>query len=284
MELTTYLDAATFLDRAQEPLERREPVNSLLLGVSLRMRDYPEYVEAPPYLATVDDGVRLVAAAMMTPPHQLVVASDQPDAERAFALLAADLHRHGWAPPGVNGPTALSSAFAAAWSAATGEGYAVKMQLRTFALRTVIQPPLPLGHLRVATEDDLDLLARWLGAFGQEALATDETTERNRTVAERGIRHGNYFLWDDGGPVALAAKTRPTRHGITVGPVYTPPEERNKGYATALVAALSQQLLDHGTHFCTLFTDRANPTSNSIYQKIGYQPVCDFTEYQFLPP
>ncbi len=79
----------------------------------------------------------------------------------------------------------------------------------------------------------------------------------------------------------MAGKSRPTAHGISVGPVYTPPSLRGRGYATALVAELSQHLLDSGYQFTTLFTDLANPTSNSIYQKIGYQPVCDFTEYAF---
>ena len=90
------------------------------------------------------------------------------------------------------------------------------------------------------------------------------------------------YLWDVGGvPVSLAGGTRPGVHCISVGPVYTPPEHRCRGYASACVAALSQHLLDAGWEFCTLFTDLANPTSNSIYQKIGYRPVCDFNEYLF---
>ena len=89
------------------------------------------------------------------------------------------------------------------------------------------------------------------------------------------------FLWDIGQPVSLAARSRHTTHGINVGPVYTPPAFRRRGYAGACVAALSQQMLDAGWEFCTLFTDLANPTSNSVYQKIGYRPVCDFDEYVF---
>jgi predicted GNAT family acetyltransferase len=95
------------------------------------------------------------------------------------------------------------------------------------------------------------------------------------------ITDQTFFLWEDSKPVALAGITRPTPEGMGVGPVYTPPERRGRGYATSLVAQISQQLLASGRQFCTLFTDLANPTSNSIYQKIGYRPVGDYTVYRF---
>ncbi len=89
------------------------------------------------------------------------------------------------------------------------------------------------------------------------------------------------YLWDHDAPVSLAGRPRHTAHGMSIGPVYTPPEFRRHGYAGACVAALSQQMLDAGWEFCVLFTDLANPTSNSVYQKIGYRPVCDFDELEF---
>lgn len=88
-------------------------------------------------------------------------------------------------------------------------------------------------------------------------------------------------MWDDGQPVSLAGYSGPTPHGIRVGPVYTPPAQRGKGYASACVAALSRLLLDGGRAYCFLFTDMGNPTSNPIYQAIGYRPVCDVDEYRF---
>jgi uncharacterized protein len=93
------------------------------------------------------------------------------------------------------------------------------------------------------------------------------------------IAEGSLYVWDDGGLAAMAGKSRPTRFGCAVGLVYTPPERRKQGYASALVAALSQALLDEGFQYCSLFTDLANPTSNHIYQIIGYQPVADFDHY-----
>ena len=90
---------------------------------------------------------------------------------------------------------------------------------------------------------------------------------------------GAWLLWDDGGPVSLAAYGNPTPTGTRVGPVYTPPEHRGRGYATSLVADLTAERLAAGLGFCFLFTDLANPTSNAIYARIGYEPVADWDQW-----
>ena len=91
------------------------------------------------------------------------------------------------------------------------------------------------------------------------------------------------YLWVDGAgqPVTMVGYQGPTPHGMRIGPVYTPPAQRRKGYASACTAAVTQYLLDGGRQFCFLFTDLANPTSNHIYQEIGYQPVVDVEMYSF---
>ena len=73
----------------------------------------------------------------------------------------------------------------------------------------------------------------------------------------------------------------PTPHGLRVAPVYTPPEHRGRGYASACVAALSQLLLDSGRRYCFLFTDRSNPTSNHIYEAIGFEAVTEVDRWVF---
>ena len=88
------------------------------------------------------------------------------------------------------------------------------------------------------------------------------------------------FVWDAGGPVSMAAWVGRTEQGVRIGYVYTPPAERKKGWASALVAALSQRLLDEGCR-CFLFTQATNPTSNKIYRALGYEHVCDFRLYAF---
>jgi len=140
------------------------------------------------------------------------------------------------------------------------------------------------GALRRATEADRALAVAWAVAFQREALGDDDPRTAARMVDARlgGGADSGLYVWDDGQPVSLAGYSGPTPHGIRVGPVYTPPAHRGKGYASACVAALSQLLLDGGRAHCFLFTDLGNPTSNHIYQAIGYQPVCDVDEYRFL--
>jgi predicted GNAT family acetyltransferase len=134
--------------------------------------------------------------------------------------------------------------------------------------------------LRLATPSDLDRITYWTLAFQDEALSGGDMVE-TREVSRHKINDQDIYLWEDGHPVSMASRSRPTSRGICLSLVYTPPEWRGRGYATACVAGLSQLLLDSGREFCVLFTDLANPTSNHIYQTIGYAPVCDFSEYIF---
>ncbi len=137
------------------------------------------------------------------------------------------------------------------------------------------------GGLRVASATDTDLVVAWVDAFHREAVPDQPPSSAEAT--RRRLAAGVVYLWEDGAPVSMAMKTRPTADGVSIGDVYTPPELRRRGYASACVAALSQQLLDAGFAYCTLFTDLSNPTSNAIYQQIGYRPVCDFRELKFDP-
>jgi hypothetical protein len=79
----------------------------------------------------------------------------------------------------------------------------------------------------------------------------------------------------------MAVVTGRTLHGVRLGYVFTPRDRRRRGYAGALTAALSQHLLDQGARFCVLYTDLANPTSNALYPRVGYRPLCDELELEF---
>jgi len=287
MEMIFFDSASAFLGLVRPALERDEPANNLMFGLALRIEAAPERLHLPPYrwpplLAAVTDGRGLAAAALMTPPYNVIVFSPRLEKNEVFAFLAKSLQRSGWSIPGVLGPSADAQAFAAAWAAETGTASRPGMSERVYELRQVIPPPQPPGRMRQAQESDVDLMAQWVYDFQHEALPSEKSTREDaENTAEAKIEDGDFFVWDDGGVTALAGKTRPTPHGTCIGPVYTPPEKRGRGYATALTAALSQLLLDQGCQFTALFTDLSNPTSNSIYQKIGYRPVCDFNEYLF---
>ena len=281
MELRRLQRAAEFYQRAEGFLLQHEAHHNLVLGICAGLLQQPERVEQPPYLALVEEGGTVVAAAVMTPPHNLVLSlTPVPD---ALALIAGDVHREYPTLPGVLGPSEASRTFAGLWERVSGQPNRPGTAQRIYQLEAVIPPrPVP-GELRRATPADRPLLIEWVTAFRREAHGVSPAPPPDRTVDARlDSPTSAYYVWHDGQPVSLAGYTGPTPNGIRIGPVYTPPEQRGKGYASACVAALSQLLLDGGRRYCFLFTDLSNPTANQIYQAIGYRPVCDVDEYQFL--
>ncbi|MEO7230190.1 MAG: GNAT family N-acetyltransferase, partial [Candidatus Limnocylindrales bacterium] len=169
----------------------------------------------------------------------------------------------------------------------TGRAGRLAMAERAFRLSRVVPPaPVP-GAWRLAAERDRALLGAWILAFYREALPDDDTLpDIEQTVSRWIVGVGRVvYLWEvDGRVVSMVGAGSPTPNGIRIGPVYTPPEDRQRGYASALTAAASQDQLDQGRRFCFLFTNLANPTSNHIYQAIGYEPVTDIDMYRFDPP
>ena len=280
MNATRYENASDFLLATQATLEENEPVNGLMLGITSFLKRFPETIKATPFFATVSDVGGIVFAAIMTPPHNIIVYSGRQDCSEAMELVIRDHLANYWNVPGVLGPSEIAGEFATIWTTVTGVKNQVGVRQRVYELRQVVHPGSSQGRLRVATEDDLPLVTKWTTAFRREALM-DRNSRKAEEMAKSAIGHGELYLWEDGKPVSMSARRRPTTHGVAVSFVYTPPEQRKKGYATACVAGLSQILLDSGYEFCSLFTDLANPTSNSVYQKIGYVPVCDFMEYVF---
>jgi uncharacterized protein len=284
----TYPTATPFLTKMRPLLEADEAANGLMLGLALRVENDPHaFGDADPYFATVEDGAGVVAAALMTPPHGVILYSSRDGDDEGIAgalqAIAHNLQRAGRPLPTVNGPSAVSTHFAEIWSALTGQAHELAMATRVFALQAVVHPRYSPGHLRPATAADHELAAAWLRLFGQEAEhnAAIEEVQLHKSVRQK-IADRQLFFWEDGETVSLAGLTRPTAHGIGIGPVYTPPQHRGRGYASSAVARLSQDMLDAGKEFCALFTDVANPTSNHIYQAIGYRALVDFQVYRFI--
>ena len=137
--------------------------------------------------------------------------------------------------------------------------------------------------MRDYERNDREVAARWMDAFVKEALPEPPPGASAELVDQReDDPDGGVAFWEDGGAVvSIAGFGGRTPNGIRIGPVYTPPELRGRGYASALTAAVTQRLLDRGLRFCFLFADLANPTPNSIYQRIGYEPVSDVDPWSF---
>jgi hypothetical protein len=281
MKLTTYSDAKAFLHDTEDALATNEPANSLMLGVCMRLVREPERAETAPCLKTITDAQGLVLAAMMTPPHKLVVYGHQGDLATAARRLVADLVDEEWDVPGVLGPRAAAEHLAAAWAARTGVEVELKSRLRVYAVREVQTPAPERGRLRQATAADVALVTDWRCAF-RRSIFGEADREEAREATEREIAQERVYLWDDRGPRSLAMTTRPTTHGISVTMVYTPPEWRGQGYATACVGELSRRLLAAGRDHVALFADLDNPAANRVYQRIGFQAVCDYDEYAFV--
>jgi GNAT superfamily N-acetyltransferase len=283
-ELTVerFAAAPAFLDAAGEFLAEREAEHNLIFGICANLRADPGSPGAPPYLAAVSDGGRVIATGVMTPPWNIVLSCvDDPD---AFTALATDLDGAGTTVPGTTSAVDSAQRFSRLWCGSHGLSARLVMAERIYRLERVVAPVGVAGRARVATEADRDLLVAWVDAFIAEALEPRNPEEASLLV-DRSFRTGSrtWYMWEDGGPVSVAAAGGPTPNGIRIGPVYTPPALRRRGYASAVTAHASQTELDKGRRFIFLFTNLSNPTSNKIYQQIGYEPVIDVDQIAFEP-
>jgi predicted GNAT family acetyltransferase len=282
MELTRFSDVPAFVERATPFLLTHEAHNNLLLGICTELARNPStFGPEPPVMLTVEAEETVVLAALQTPPNNLVLSRTEYRValDLLVSTLAAEDHRF----PGVQGACADAEHFARRWATVHEQQIAPAMDLRIYQLATVRPPAAVPGQMRRAAEADRPLLETWFAAFHEEATPGGSASDTAAIVTRWLTSPTRYLaLWENSEPVALAGATGPTPNGIRIGAVYTPPEHRRRGYASALVAALSQYQLDTGKRFCFLFTDLSNPTSNHIYQAIGYEPVVDVVELRFV--
>jgi GNAT superfamily N-acetyltransferase len=279
MEARAYDDPVKFEESIGE-LYSADPVGHTLAITVLGRFVHDPAVE--PVMLTVHRGGELYGATFRTPPWPLIASGLPVDAAPVAAELLAECDPE---LPGVNGPRALAEGLALAWSDLTGAGVEEAMAGRLYQLGDLWEPTVP-GAARVGTEDDIELLASRRRAFQTEALGHDRDFDRAEEIIRLWMSRGDlYLLWENGGePVSWAHASAPIDGMARVGPVYTPPEHRGRGYGSAVTAATSRMARDAGARHVLLFTDLANPTSNSIYQQIGYRPVHDTCELEFIPP
>lgn len=261
MKVEVHPDVDRFLAKALPSLERREAENNLILGIASEVK-LGRY--ANPLLLTIGG-----AAAIMTPPHQLILTRMNDD-----ELDALIEHFRATPLPGVVGPVETATAFVMR----LGRPHRLGMSQWIYECDRVIPPKPGPGAMRTCGPADEDLVVDWRLGFMRDT-GLEESAERTRKRVREILPQ--VALWEDGRPVCMASSVGDTPHGIRVGMVYTPPELRGRGYASSLVAALTQKLLDGGKKFCFLYTDATNPTSNRIYQNVGYRKVCQSCEWKF---
>jgi predicted GNAT family acetyltransferase len=263
-------------------LERDPCTRNVLLSIIESVRaGAGSYTASPSFWWVTGDSGDVAGAASWTPPYALLV-SDMP-LDAAPGVAAAMVERASALaiqPHGVNGPEAAARAVATAWTALTGDVIERERLILLNVLGRLIDVPVPSGVHRRASQADVPLLGEWLELFGQEV---DQIVGADpAAVARRMVQVGGYDLWiDEGAPVCLVGH-RVAGRVLRVGPVYTPPAHRNRGYGRRLTyevtaAALALPDVDRAM----LFTDAANPVSNSIYRQAGYEPRERHTEIEF---
>ncbi|MGW1049206.1 GNAT family N-acetyltransferase [Streptomyces sp. NPDC001118] len=276
-------DLDDFLARAGDFLSAQPALHTVLLTTTdaLRRRGRDFYGPEDPVFGVLEgngDG-RVRAALLHTPPFPAHVTALTPVAADALADRLAELDH---TVSGISGPRETAEAVAAAWRRRTGVTGTVRQQQRLYRLAELTVPePRPEGRARIADDGDRALLERWYGEFAQ---AVGNGAGRDPAAwADARIAHGGVTLWEtpDGTPVSLAGVTPETAGQVRVAPVYTPAGLRGRGYAGAATAEVSRTARAAGTAEILLFTDLANPTSNALYQRIGYRPVADFAVWSF---
>ncbi|MBY0011531.1 GNAT family N-acetyltransferase [Paenibacillus typhae] len=287
MQFKLYTDVQVFYKDTYDVLMRHEAQNLIPLGniiMGHEGKDKTDWRDPVNWLmATISDDQGIQLTAIMTPPHNITLyATDNSINPEAISCLIDGLKDREI--PGVTTEKNLAEVFAKEYTLSKGITFKTVMNQRIYELTAVnpdIQKP---GTVRLLDKKDISFFPYWAEAF--YAAGTYGKTEMSipQEAAPYLYRIESkklYILEDNGIPVSMAGYTRVMQTAIGVAFVYTPPYERRKGYATSIVAHISQLALEKGFTKCVLYTDLANPTSNSIYQKIGYTPVCDSLQLQF---
>ena len=283
VEIISHNHASELISLSGTYLEQNESENNLPIGLAYRLAEDPYYyTSALPLLLSILKQERVVGVAVMTPPKKIILSKIETDIQAAVVCLVDYLRENDVRIPGIVGPAVEAQTFSDCWiEGRIGVSAKLNKRMRVFEARTVANLPLSPGEMRFADMDDHSLMARWIVGLS-EAIGEPVSLESAKSRAKKLIKDQELYVWDNGGPVSIAGVSRPMRNGTTIGLVYTPPEHRGKGYATSCVLLLTKKLLSDGYSFCSLYTDLSNPTSNSIYTKIGYVPVGDALELDFL--
>ncbi|NVM16339.1 MAG: GNAT family N-acetyltransferase [Candidatus Lokiarchaeota archaeon] len=286
MEAKFYDNIDEFYDIAYPFLLEHEAENNLPLAILISLKKNKDlYGEEEPLLFSLTNNDKLELIALRTPLHDLLIAYT--DNLEAINVLVDELFKRKEKLPGVLSFKEAADTFAQLWSEKNSKKCNLYRRERVYQLERVSEDCLGNRVFSMASKTHQALVLKWAGKMMKEAIinATDDDIQRTKKIYAEEFEQNKssfYILFDSNKPVSIARKAGKTPNGNFVNLVYTPPSLRRRGYATECVAKLSKLLLMEGNKYCFLFTDLSNPTSNSIYQKIGYRPVIDENHYKFL--
>jgi GNAT superfamily N-acetyltransferase len=261
-------DAGSFL--------RSDPVRHNVILTLLELRiTYPE--PGRYWIVRLDDDVSGVVLQSPTDFYATFTPMVRPAVTAVVdAIVDQDIH-----VPGINGEAATAARFAGHWTERTRSAACPVGGQRIYEVERVVAPERVSGRLRAAAREDRDAVVTWFEGFHSET--GESSGHAPAVVAKHLLRAGQLWVWEDEVPVAVAGLSEPVADVVRVGPVYTPPDRRGRGYASALVAAVSTAVLEREQR-CILYTDLGNPTSNAIYRAIGYRAVEEGLRYTFTEP
>jgi uncharacterized protein len=275
MRICLHPDARAFLARAEPWLELAEMEHVMALQTARVARNGDWQFPEPPYWATVEDRERIVGCAFRTPPYRLGITALPPD---AIPPLVESVGAVYGALSGVAGPEPAASAFTAAWSELRGASAFLQARQQLLVHKVIVPSAAPPpGALRPAVPADGPLALHWGTAFANESgLVGLDGALCARLIGEKRL-----YVWEDGTVRCMVGVLRETRDAAAIGIVYTPPELRDRGYATAAIAAFSKHLLDRGLTYSYFCVDPANAAADKLCRKLGYDLVQETVDIDF---
>ena len=283
MKFNLYTHVHDFYKDTFDVLIHHEAQNMIILGniiIGHEGKDQYEWRDPANWLmATITNDTGILLTALMTPPHKLTLyATDNLINDTAISCLIDGISKTNFAINGVMTEKRLAERFVQIYD----KEYIIETDMRIFELLQVNPDISKIGHLRPTTETDLNFLPYWIEGFLADAF--NKKIEPPIDIEKYRHRIPKFYVLENekGIPVSIANVSREMPTACGIASVYTPPYFRGRGYASACVASLSQQQLDKGFTRCVLYTDLANPTSNSIYMKIGYVPIADSLDIKFV--
>ncbi len=284
MKVEFFEDINEFVDLVFPFLLKWEAENNILFMILNSLKEnMHRYGDYKPYLTVVSDNDAIKLVSIWTPPYNQLLSYT--DDIKTIDILIEELINKNVKLPGVTGFKEGTERFVNIWCEKRGLKPQLVRNTRGHKLIEVAEETLGNRDFIIGTELHQSIILQWAKEMILEAGLMTEADQMNRTLNQmkQDIKAQKIFLLEDNHmPVSMARKAGKTPNGSLINFVYTPPDLRRRGYATESVAKLSKLLLEEGNDYCFLFTDLANPISNSIYQKIGYRPIIDLDEYKFL--
>ncbi|MCK8060210.1 MULTISPECIES: GNAT family N-acetyltransferase [unclassified Fusibacter] len=272
MKFTTYKTPMQFYPVVEELLYKDEVTNVLTIGILKGAQADDDFSNCFFACGEVDGKVTL--ALVIYGLHLVLVTNEEAYLREAAEFVA----NKNLVYPGVIGSRPYVDIFVEHLNALVDHSIELAMSQRIYRLDQVSDIKRAKGVMRPATLEDLDLIMDWSRLFAEMDGGTFNE-DRSRKNRIKGIEDKRMFIWEvEGEAVTMAALGKSTHKSVIISLVFTPENQRGKGYATTLVADLSEYALSL-YDYCTLYTDLSNPTSNGIYMKIGYKPVADSAMY-----